>query len=725
MELYTDNGDSSSLRDAIWLFMDEWRWIVAIGTMVVLAALAYAYTAEPIYRTTALLQIEDRERGPGGVDELAWLSTTSAPTAAEIEILSSRMVLNEAIEQENLNLVVAPIYVPVVGHVVARHRAERFARGRWPPGYAWGGERLRVDRLDVAPGLADQALTLVAKSEGRYTLLGPDGEKLLTGGVGVRAQGRGAALFVSELKAHAGARFLVMKQNELATFKDLQERLSIAERGQQTGILELSLEGTNPEEVMDTLTAITNIYLRQNVERRSVEAARSLEFLNRQLPLLRAQADAAEHALNQFRSEKGSVDMSLETQGMLEQLTEVERRLSEMELERVERSRRFTPQHPAMIALDEQQRELEEVRATLATQIRALPEAEQDALRLTRDARVANELYTLLLNRAQELRVVQAGTVGNARIIDQAFQPRWPVKPRKPLILGIGIVLGGMLGVSSVLLRQTLQTGIRDPKDLEQHFDLPVYAIVPRSRGEARARSGRFGRSPLLAVASPDDPAVESLRSLRTSLEFLLHEAPNRIVAIGSAAPDMGKSFITANLGVVMAQAGGRVLIVDADLRRGHLHRRFGLPRTPGLSELIIDQTDLGEALRDSGHEGLRVLPTGRLPPNPAELMISRRFPLLVSELADRHDLLLIDAPPIMAASEAVHLARLAGVNLLVVRSGRQQRREIELMLDRLVQGTARASGFVFNDLPIESRRNAYAGYRYYRYSSKPGRGRR
>lgn len=711
-------SDEIDLRDLLGLLLDEWKTIAGVTIVVVLLAAVYAFTATPIYETNALVQVERQKSPLGGLEELSTMLSGDTPTEAEIEIVRSRMVLGEAIAQERLDIEVQPKRFPLIGGVLARRHEGPGVAEPWLgfDSFAWGGERLRVDRLDVDRGLENEPLKLVAGEGGRYAVYAPDRTLLVEGSVGQAADGVGISMFVSELLARPGTEFRITKKDGLSTLEELRDRLTVAERGRQTGIMALSLEGEDNVEIAATLNAIANIYLKQNVERLSEEAAQTLEFLEEQLPELRAQLYEAEHALNQFRVAKGSVDLNLEAQELLEQLTQVERQLSELELQRVEGAQRFTAEHPTMVALAQQKAELGEVRNQLERRIRALPQSEQDTLRLMRDVTVANELYLLLLNRAQEMKVLRAGTIGNVRIIDDAFVPREPVKPKKALVLALGLVTGGMLGVLTVLLRHMMDSAIRDPKILEQHFGMPVYAIVPRSELMfADARKGRGG-SALLVERDPNDPAIESLRSLRTSLEFLFHETPSRILTIGGPAPEIGKSFISANLGALMAQAGRRVLVVDGDLRRGHLHRAFSLERAPGLSDVIAGDVELERAVRSIGIEGLFVLATGTIPPNPAELLVSRRFEDLLARLASSYDVVVIDAPPVLVASEAAHLAKLAGVNLVVVRSGRQNRREVELAVDRLLQAGATPRGFVFNDLVAGSRRYAYAGYRYYRY---------
>lgn len=709
--------DEIDLRDLFALLLDEWRWITAITLAVFAFAALYAFTATPVYRTNALVQVEEKEAGIGGIEELSSMLSGETPTEAEIEIVKSRSVLLQAIEDEDLNIMVEPVRFPLFGGVMARGYEGDAPAEAWLgfDSYAWGGEELQVDRIETSRELEGEELELVAGENGGFTLFGPDGDALVSGTVGEAAEGDAVSVFIPKLIARPGTRFTLVYHDPLVTLGDLRERLSVAERGKQTGILELSLEGEDREAIAATLNAITNIYLRQNVERKSAEAAQTLDFLNVQLPQLKAELNAAEQALNRFRVEKGSIDLTLETQGLLEQLAEVEKRASELELQRAELMQRFTPEHPAMLALNQQKAEVEQTRALLEQQIRELPQAEQDALRLMRDVRVANELYMLLLNRAQELKVVEAGTVGNVRIIDTAFVPREPVKPKKPLVLALGLVLGGMLGVFAVFLRQALSSGIRDPKALEQAFNLPVYAIVPRSAAEIRT-TGKGDAQHLIVLEDPLDPAVESLRSLRTSVQFLMQEASSNVLAIGGPAPAVGKSFVSANLAVLLAQVGHRVVVIDADLRRGHLHRKFGMPREPGLSDVIVGDADAASVIKPAAQENLFVMASGALPPNPAELIVSRRMEALVRELAGNYDIVIMDAPPILAASEAVTLAGLAGINLMVVRSGQQNRREVELARDRLRQTKVQLNGFIFNDLTVGSRRYAYAGYRYYRY---------
>src|SRR5690606_17915778 len=266
-------------------------------------------------------------------------------------------------------------------------------------------------------------------------------------------------------------------------------------------------------------------------------------------------------------------------------------------LKQAELDRSYTRDHPAYRALLSQIGELEARKAGFRRQVSALPDTQQQLLRLTRDLQVSNELYPALLNQAQQLDVARAGTVGNVRIVDPAVvNTSEPVKPRKALVVLVATLLGAFLAIAAVFVQRMLNPGIEDPSVIEE-LGLPVYAAIPLSSSKAlptskRDRKGLHsiradGRQHLLAVAEPADLAVEALRSLRTSLHFAMLEAKNNVLTISGPRPGVGKTFVSANLAAVIAQGGQRVLVIDADMRKGTLHKILGVSHTEGLSDVL------------------------------------------------------------------------------------------------------------------------------------------
>ena len=278
----------------------------------------------------------------------------------------------------------------------------------------------------------------------------------------------------------------------------------------------------------------------------------------------------------------------------------------------------------------------------------------------------------------------------------------------------LGAMLGAAAGIGFTILRLQ-RGGVVDPQVLEQVFGLPVLATIPHSDNQAAlTRQGAKvkGQSPrdLLSAAFPVDIAVESLRSLRTSLHFAMVDAPNRAVMIAGAAPQIGKSFVSANFAVVLAQFGARVLLVDADLRRGGLHNFFGAQgRKGGLSEVLVGSLPWRDALRQ-GH-GVDMISTGILPPNPSKLLVSDNFREFLTEACAAYDFVVLDVPPILAVTDAAIIGTQVGAALLLVKDGQHPIGEIRAAMQSLEIAGVTVKGFVFNDI------NPMAGLGYRRYT--------
>lgn len=695
------------------------RWLVlGVAALCLALGVAYAWVATPQYRSDVVLQVEERKAGMGPLGDMAELFGSDASSETEMEILRSRSVVGAVVDDLRLDLHADPAYLPLLGRAVAR-RYEGEAPAGAPPGlggYAWGGERIRVDRLEIDGALSGKVLTLVAGEGGAFEVRDDEGRALGAGAVGQPATAGGASLFVSELVARPGTRFRLRLQSREEAIQDLQQDLRVSEKGKKTGILSVSMEGPDPKRLAATLDAISETYLRQNVERKSAEAAKTLSFLETQLPVLRSNLEAAEADLERYRTKKGGVDVSLATQSVVTRAVEVEKAASELQVEYAALRQRFTDSHPALLAIRDKLRRLDGERVLIEGRLKLLPEAELESARRLRDVKVANELYLVLLNKAQEMKVVKAGTLGNVRILDEALHPTKPFSPDRGRIASLALVLGLVAGVGLAFARRTFDTGVEDPDQVERAAGIPVFASIPFSKSEAQRADEKGNARPLLASVDPKDLSVESLRSLRTALQFALVEAGSQVVSVCGPAPGVGKSFVTANLGFLLADAGKRVVVVDTDLRRGALHKRLGLERGTGLAEVIAGMP-LSEALRETGHPRFAALTSGTLPPNPAELLGSERMARVIAELSGRFDLVLLDTPPVLAVTDAMLVARHAGVNLMVVRAGEHPIRELLAAVRLINRSGSRVNGFVMNGVKLDrglGRRNSY--HYQYRY---------
>jgi len=727
-----EEGDDEINLGEILATLLEYKWLIAAVTFLcTFLGAFYLYIATPVYQADAMLQWDDKMVGGGGLSGLkdmsALLGGAASATAAQTEILDSRMVLGPVVGKLKLDIVAEPKYFPIIGKAMARrYGASELASPLLSmSSFAWGGEKIKVETLNVPKALVNTALILVAGTAGQYQVFDEEDNKLLEGRVGQPAARGDMQLFVSQLMARPGTRFTLVKLLEQDVIGLLKGNggFSAKESGKQSGIIEVTLKHTDAELLAVILNEIINGYVRQNVEYHSTEAEKTLKFLESQLPNLKTQMENADSAFKNYRQSKGSADLAIETQGVLTSIVDVDKLTIQLQQQRDELRQQFTPEHPRMQSLDSQIARLKGKRGQLDGRVGSLPAEQQAALRLQRDLELYTKLYTEMLNSAQQLRISKAGTVGEARIIDSAIVASKPVSPKGALILAVSLLLGLLLSVVLIWVLRSLRVMVEDPDKIEKQLGLPVYATIPHSKTEiALARDIKNGKKKgeLLVIDYPEDDAVESLRSLRTTIHFALLDAAKGSLLITGPSPGIGKSFISKNLGAVLAQSGKRVAIVDADLRKGHIHREFDMQREIGISEFVSGTASLSEIVKPTAVPNLFVVTTGQRPPNPSELLMHPHFGELLEQLGDLFDILIVDAPPILAVSDAAIIGRHTGATLMVARAGMHPIREIEQAVKRLAQAGVQVKGFVFNDMDTVRQRYRYGYHGYvYNYSYK------
>lgn len=718
------SDDGLSLGE-IYATVMESRWVlVRFIAVALLLGLVWLMAVRPNYRADGLVEVE--ENGSSALSSLKDLSALmglqdTTTVAAQQEILNSRYVLARVIEKQRLMIEAEPRYFPLLGRYIAsRHEV---AKGLRDPllgldGFAWGGERIDVQQLEVPAHRLNERLNLYVIDRDRFSLE-DGGEIILSGRVGEKVSSGSYTIFVSALIARPGARFDLVRLSADEAQVRLVKNYSVKEKGKKSGILEVSLQGPEQEKIRRVLEDILNVYVRQNVDRHSAEAENSLRFLETQLPIVKKDLEQAENEYNRYRQNRGSLDLTVETQSVLNSIVDIDNQIVALKQERDELRQYFTGEHPRIQAVDAKLEKLRGRRSDFDSQIARLPETQQTVLRLSRDVEVNTTLYTNLLNTTQQLRVSKAGAVGNVRIIDAASVTTLPVGLKPVAIVGIAVLIGFVFGLGYIWLRSSMRVVVEDPEDIEQRIGLPVYASIPFSAQEKQIaeRAGK-GCSELLAVTHPEDDAIESLRSLRTTLHFALLDSGKSSLLVTGPSPGLGKSFISKNLAAVLAQSGKRVVIVDSDLRRGHINKEFGLKREGGASEYVAGSVSLEDVLKPTNVPNLSVVTTGQIPPNPSDILMHPKFEELLERLGEKFDTVIVDAPPVLAVSDAAIIARYVGATLLVARAGRHPIQELEQTVKRLVQAGIQVKGFVFNGLDLNRQRYRY-GYKgyVYRYS--------
>jgi len=721
----TDEIDLMALFGAL---IDRKLLIVSITAVFALAGIATALFSAPIYNATAMIQVEESGGSVPGLDDMAGMFESSSKSITEIELLKSRSVIGEAVDKLQLDIVAMPKLFPYIGGRSFRTfnpvKTGEFAEPRFgAASYAWGGQHIEVFRFDVPKFAIGQQFTIQAGKNNSFTLYTAGGDKILAGKVGEELTKGGFTLTIKTLLAQAGTEFIVSRKDRLNTIVDLQVAIGASEKGKDSGIVNLSFQHPNPVYSKKVLNEVTKIYVRRNVERNSAEAKKSLDFLEVQLPEIKKQLEYSEALFNDYQINQQSVNISLETQGVLEQIVELETKLQELDLSRLAMSRKFKRNHPNYQGIVEQISAVQDQRDGLAQRVADLPETQQELLRLMRDVEVGNEIYTTLLGKVQELDIVRAGTIGNVRIIDVAeVNTTKPVKPKKALIVVLATLLGGMLAVAIVLIQKALHKGVEDPSEIEA-IGLPVYASVPFSVQQEKITSLILGKkrkrqNNILAVANSADLSIEALRSLRTSLHFAMMEAKNNVIAISGPSPEVGKSFISANLSVVLAQSGQKVLLIDGDMRKGYLHKLLGMEPEKGLSDYLSAQQTLEQVTKATSVEGFDVITRGIVPPNPSELLMHKNFSQLMDTIKAKYDIIIIDTPPILAVTDPAIVGGHSGTMLLVVRYGLNAIKEIDYARQRFEQNGIDVKGVVFNGV-LKKASNAYGYYGYYNYEYK------
>jgi tyrosine-protein kinase Etk/Wzc len=753
-----DDDDEFVLGDFFGILRRQVWWILAIALVITLLASVYAFLQTKIYSADALLQVEPAAQNMVGLTNVAGQTAPAQAltTDAQIELLKSRSVLAQVVDQFDLDFGAWPDPPPLIGKFTQKlYHGTALARPWFGLSqYAWGGEQIHVDSIDVPRTLEGALLELKALPGDRYELADPSGHVLLDGAVGQLEHGNGVSLLVSTLVARPGTHFTVVKQNELGAVSGLAASLRVVERGKDTGVLQISLDGADPQQITDIINAATASFVAEHLARKQEESSRMLTFLNGELPKFKADLEKAEAALAEYRAKSGSMAPTTESQTYLTGGIQYEQQMAQLRLQRTQLLQRFTETSDVVRSIDAQLGQLGAEKARLDTRFNGMPADQQAAVALERNAKVAEEVYVQLVNKTQELSVNRAGTIGNVHVVDQAMRPSVPIKPNRALIISGAVIFGLIVGCVFAFVRQTFFSGVDDPDQVERSLHLPIFGSISYSVEQARFDgAGALARTPprpllthgappsnargvavrpaddrtrdgvglpLLARQFPHDMTVEALRNFRTALQFGIADAPNRVVALTGPAPSVGKSFLTVNLAVLMAEAGKRVLLIDADLRRGHLGDYFGRRGGQGLSELLCGQIDPHEALVTTGMHNLHFIGSGAHPPNPSELLMTPRLRQCLEELETEYDIILIDTPPVLAVTDASLIAHVAGTTVMVLRSGAHTEREIAESLKRLDRAGARVLGGVFNAVPGNRGQHGYEYAYAYQYGAGP-----
>ncbi len=674
-----------------------WRKKFILLLIVAISALlggGYAMWVRPQYTSDALLQVNVKgtsSKATKAMGEMGAVLDLASPADAEIELIKSRMVLSYVVAAEHLHLWTAPV-------------------GFWDRLMHKEG-RMDLDSLRIPEKVRAGKWSAIVKGDDSYLLIDPDGKSVIEGKVGeiytALYAGDTLAIRVNYMKATEGQKFMVFQGSTMMAERTLQSGLQVMEKGKQTGIIAVRYSHRYPDRAASILNTIAKTYLRQNVEMRSAEAEKTLEFLEGQLPGVKAKLDSAEKVLADYRYSIGSVDMLGETKAHLDKEGQLQRQIMQLEQERQSALRLFKAEHPNVMTIVKQQNRVRAELAQLKRQAEKMPLTQQEVTRLQEEVAVNNEVYTNMLNNIQQLRVVRAGEVGNVRIVDFAQIQQSQSKPQKSRIVIVSIVVGFIFGVLVLLLFHIFKNGVKSTSEIERETGLSVFAKIPQSTHKTLRSNKHVHHSAPFVLQNTEDRVSEAFRSLQTAINFLLPKPDHSAILIMGLIPGVGKSFVSLNLAATVAASGKKVLLIDADMRRGVIHSGAKF----GLADVLLGLATLETAIAQKYTDNLFVMNAGKTKLAACELLRSDAMDRLLKEAREKFDMVIVDTPPLNLVTDAELICPLVDFSLFVLHYGRHSMEEIKETVERVKRYSDKPAAIVMNHCEHEPGRYGYGYY--------------
>jgi len=753
------------LSDYLAVLYRRRRIAIAAFLAVVFAVGLYTFLVSPVYDASATLHVRE-EKLRGGANLLGDLGLSREnPIETEIEIVKSRTNIEEVVRRLHLNWVVdkasqgltfqlsdfsstaeEPVYrLEVTGpgsYKLMDQDGKKISDGR-------DGALLRGPEVSlVLNGLQGQpgdSCRLTLGSFGRTV-------KDLREAVSAAEVGKGTNIIRISYLNHdpAQAREVVNTLAQVYLERAISLKTEEASRsvefiGEQLEKVRSSLEGAE-----DNLESYKSEHGLIQLDSEAQALIARLSELEQQRTANRLQLRQAEFAAESLRRALARLESYAPAVLLHEPVVAaLAQALAELEVEKQGLLVEFAAEHPAVRAVQNrisrtQQKLLENYRTILAglgetdhslsasierheAGLKKLPAAELELARRTRLATVNAEIYTFLLQKQQEARIAKASTISNVNVIDPAITAEVPVKPRKKKNLLLGLIVGGMLGVGLAFFREYFDDTIKDAETAKRLLGLPVLAVIPYfGRRADRMKDRRQGIVPkeriLVAHLDPRSIPAEAFRSLRTALHFSRRGEQNPVLLVTSSYPGEGKTTISANLAVTLAQTGSRVLLVGCDLRKPTLHELFDEANVPGLTDTLVQDVEVGAVIRSTGLFKLDFISAGTVPPNPAELLGSERMRQLIETWRKEYDLILLDAPPVLAVTDAAVLMQFADMTVVVLEAGEVGVKSAQQTLEILRSSKAQLAGLIINDKTNQAANELRQGrYGYYGYGNGYG----
>ena len=722
------DDDEIDLMALLFVLLRGWKIVLFFALLGLAIGVLYSRYVNPTFKSDALIQIEDNASGISalGTDISELVGSEASKAQTEAELIRSRMILEPVVTLLNLRIKLADPNIGAIDRIKTNHIDTQL---NTPEGVSLDSEkgRVQVSQFEVPRAYFNRAFTLTQSETGFVLTDGFDDFEGQLGKVHRFSGSEGQiTITVNELPDESYP-ITISQQSLKATTDKINSALSVVEQGKQTGIIELSMTGENQQQVTRVLNEIVLSYTGQNQSRGTEETTKTLEFMDTQIPLLREKLEASEASFNEFRQKNGTIDVGQEAQLLLTENSQIDAQLNELNLKKADLTTYYTNEHPLVVQIDEQLQVLDNRKQEIDVTIAELPEIQREFLKLSQDTEINREIYLTLLKNYEQLKIVKAGQIGFARIIDLPVSTYKAIAPKKLQIMVLALLLGAMIGTMLVLIKSLLRNVVKDPERLETKTGVPVIATIPRSPLLSRIGKNKQASTRLLAHVDHNSLSYEAIKSLRTSLMFSLPKtvatAPidkqisqhGKVILVTGESPGVGKSFISANLAEVFSQLNGKVLVMDADIRLGELHKMFNLTQDNGLADYLTEGSNplakldntapttsdlaIDSFIHQTGMDDIDFMPRGRHPHNPASLLMSERFALLMTALKAQYEYIIIDTPPVLAASDAMILSQHADKVLMVARYDKSIEGQVYYAIKQMNKANIQVDGLILNDV--------------------------
>ena len=707
-----EDDDEIDLMALLFAILRGWKIIVFFAVLGLIIGILYGKYVNPTFKSDALIQVEEKSQGVAalGADISELIGSEVSKAQTEAELIRSRMILEPVVNLLHLRIRVSD---PNVGTLDRIKNSITNTQINKPEGVSLKTKegKVEVSQFNVSQEYLNRTFTLTRSATGFVLSNGFDDFK---GQFGRSHQFRGTdgqiQIIVNDLPAD-GYVVNITKQSLQITTDQINSTLSVVEKGKQTGIIQLSMTGENQQQTSLILKQIVLSYIDQNQSRGSEETTKTISFMETQIPNLKKKLEDSEAIFNDFRKKYGTIDVSKEAELLLGENSQIDAQLNELKLKKADLTTYYTEEHPLVIQINEQLAVLNARKNEIDNTIAGLPEIQREFLQLSADTAINREIYLTLLKNYEQLKIVKAGQIGFARIIDLPISTYKAIAPKKLQIMILAMLLGAMLGTMLVLLKNMLRDVVKDPERLEAKTGIPVIATIPRSPLLTRLNKNKNASNRLLAYVDNNSLSYEAVKSLRTSLMFGMPKEGKagqraRVILITGESPGVGKSFISANLTEVFAQLNKKLLVIDADMRMGELHKMFNMDKNNGLAECLLQRSDatqtssnLSSFIHPTTIDNIDFMPRGEHPRNPASLLANGSFDKLMMELNLHYDYIIIDSPPVLAASDAMILAQHADKVLMVTRYDDSIEGQLVYAVKQMNKANIQVDGIILNDV--------------------------